>query len=98
MPSCRRDVVDDVLGFGVPAPVPVPDVVVVVTSTPVAPASGGKQVKHEMGSTWVQRIDVGPWTSQKCAREIRKSIVPVSGSPRLSFPSLDGDRGGERER
>ena len=46
--SFCRDV-DDVLWFSVPIPVPVPDVVVM--STPVAPASGGKQVKHEMGST-----------------------------------------------
>ena len=33
-------------------------------------SGGGQQVRHETGRTWVQRMDVGPWTSQKCAREI----------------------------
>lgn len=29
----------------------------------------GQQEAHETGSTWVQRIVVGPSFSQKCARE-----------------------------
>lgn len=30
----------------------------------------GKQVAQSIGCSCVQRMDVGPWTSQKCAREI----------------------------
>lgn len=29
----------------------------------------GQQAKHDTGSTWVQRIEVGPSISQKCARD-----------------------------
>jgi len=30
---------------------------------------GGKQFKQEIGSTCVQRVKLGPWESQKCARD-----------------------------
>lgn len=32
-------------------------------------ADEGQHVVHVGGITWVQRIDVGPWISQKCARD-----------------------------
>ncbi len=32
-------------------------------------AEWGSQEKQEIGRAWVQRIEVGPWASQKCARD-----------------------------